>query len=228
MKRLHESFQVLKQLGKLIAVGKSSGNLEKIADHVDSFLDTPQMNACITRFRKLPGGSEMMDERYPPLQPDLESLAQYPAGSLGHEYAALIRRLNYDPEFFRPRLIDTEGRWLTQRIATTHDIHHLISGFSTEREGENGVLAITASQIGFPAYVCLNQAVQTGNFRFKLESYPAISKAINHGVTIGFTSQAFCTARWEEQWGWSIEQWRHHLHIQYPADQCSYGLHPSV
>jgi len=228
MNRLHESFQVLKQLGKLIAVGKSSGNLEKIADLVDSFLDTPQMNACITRFRKLPGGSEMMDERYPLLQPDLESLAQYPAGSLGHEYAALIRRLNYDPEFFRPRLIDTEGRWLTQRIATTHDIHHLISGFSTEREGENGVLAITASQIGFPAYVCLNQAVQTGNFRFKLESYPAISKAINHGVTIGFTSQAFCTARWEEQWGWSIEQWRHHLHIQYPADQCSYGLHPSV
>ena len=228
MNRLHESFQVLKQLGKLIAVGKSSGNLEKIADLVDSFLDTPQMNACITRFRKLPGGSEMMDERYPPLQPDLESLAQYPAGSLGHEYAALIRRLNSDPEFFRPRLIDTEGRWLTQRIATTHDIHHLISGFSTEREGENGVLAITASQIGFPAYVCLNQAVQTSNFRFKLANYPAISKAINHGVTIGFTSQAFCTARWEEQWGWSIEQWRHHLHIQYPADQCSYGLHPSV
>ena len=204
MNRLRGSFQVLKQLGKLIAVGKSSGNLKKIADLVDSFLDTPEMNACITRFRELPGGSEMMDERYPPLQPDLDSLAQYPAGSLGHGYAALIRKLNYDPEFFRPRLIDTEGRWLTQRIATTHDIHHLISGFNTEREGENGVLAITASQICFPAYVCLNQAVQTSNFRFRLKSYPAISKAINHGITIGFTSKAFCTARWEEHWDWSI------------------------
>jgi ubiquinone biosynthesis protein COQ4 len=227
MNRLHESFQALKQLEKLIAVGKSSGNLDKIADLVDSFLESPQMNACITRFRALPGGSEMMDKRYPPLQPDLDNLAQYPAGSLGREYAALIRKLNYDPEFFRPRSIDTDGQWLTQRIATTHDIHHLISGFSTEREGENGVLAITASQIGFPAYVCLNQAVQTGNFRFKLESYPGISKAINHGITIGFTSKAFCTARWEEQWSWSIEQWRHHLHIQYPADNCSYGLHPN-
>jgi len=227
MSRLQESFQVLKQIGSLIAVGKSSGDLEKIAELIDSFLDTPQMKACITRFRELPGGSEMMDGRYPPLQPDLDNLAQYPAGSLGHEYAALIRRLNYDPEFFRPRLIDTEARWLTQRIATTHDIHHLISGFSTERAGENGVLAITASQIGFPAYVCLNQAVQTSNFRFRLESYPAIIKAIHHGITIGFTSQAFCTARWEEQWGWSIEQWRHHLQIQLPADHCSYGLHPS-
>ena len=228
MNRLHESIQALKQLGKLIAVGKSSGNLDRIADLVDSFLHTPQMEACITRFRELPGGSEMMDARYPPLQPDLENLAEYPAGSLGHEYAALIRRLNYDPEFFRPRSIDTNGRWLTQRIATTHDIHHLVSGFSTEREGENGVLAITACQIGFPAYVCLNQAVQTANFRFKLKSYPAINKAINHGITIGFTSQAFCTARWEEQWGWSIEQWRNHLQIQYPADRCSYGLNPSA
>jgi len=227
MSRLQESFQILKQIGSLIAVGKSSGDLDKIADLIDSFLDTPQMKACITRFRELPGGSEMMDGRYPTLQPDLDNLAQYPAGSLGHEYAALIRRLNYDPEFFRPRLIDTEARWLTQRIATTHDIHHLVSGFSTEREGENGVLAITASQIGFPAYVCLNQTVQTSSFRFRRESYPAISTAINHGITIGFTSQAFCTARWEEQWGWSIEQWRHHLQIQFPADHCSYGLHPS-
>ena len=227
MNRLHESFQTLKQLGTLIAVGRSSGKLDKIADLIDSFLDTPQMDACITRFRGIPGGSEMMDARYPPLQPDLDRLAQYPAGSLGHEYAALIRKLNYDPEFFRPRLIDTEGQWLTQRIATTHDIHHLISGFSTEREGENGVLAITACQIGFPAYVCLNQAVHTGIFRFQIGRHPAISRAINHGITIGFTSQAFCTARWEEQWDWSIEQWRHHLQIQCPADNCSYGLHPN-
>jgi ubiquinone biosynthesis protein Coq4 len=226
MNRLQESFKALKQLGKLIAVGKSSGNLNEIADLIDSFLDTPQMDACITRFRELPGGSEMMDARYPPLQPDLERLAEYPPGSLGNAYATLILKLNYDPEFFRPRSIDSEGQWLTQRIATTHDIHHLISGFSTEREGENGVLAITAAQIGFPAYVCLNQAVQASSFRFRLENHPAITKAINHGITIGFTSQAFCTARWEEQWGWSIEQWRHHLRIQYPADGCSYGLHP--
>lgn len=228
MNRLHKSFQTLRQLGRLIAVGRSSGNLDKIADLVDSFLDSPQMKSCITRFRELPGGSEMMDGRYPPLQPDLDSLAEYPAGSLGHEYAALIRKLNYDPDFFRPRSIETDGRWLTQRIASTHDIHHLISGFSTAREGENGVLAITASQIGFPAYVCLNQTVQTSSFRLRLESYPGIGKAINHGITIGFTSQAFCTARWEEHWGWSIEQWRQHLKIEYPADHCSYGLHPSL
>jgi ubiquinone biosynthesis protein COQ4 len=47
--------------------------------------------------------------------------------------------------------MDTEARWLTQRIATTHDLHHVVSGFGTSAAGENGVLAITATQIGFNA-----------------------------------------------------------------------------
>ena len=36
MNRLQESFKALKQLGKLIAVGKSSGNLNEIADLIDA------------------------------------------------------------------------------------------------------------------------------------------------------------------------------------------------
>ena len=100
----------------------------------------------------------MLEQRYPPMQPDIERLIQLPEGSLGRSYAELIRRLNYDPEFFRPRPIDSEAQWLTQRVATTHDIHHVVAGFGTMPAGESGVLAITAAQIGFPAYVLLTTA----------------------------------------------------------------------
>ena len=111
----------------------------------------------------------MLGTRYPPLQPDLDAMLRLPQGSLGHEYAHFIRSLNVDPEFFRPRPLDTEARWLTQRIATTHDIHHVVSGFNTNPDGEIGVLAITALQIGFPAYVLLTSAAQLASFRFQLE-----------------------------------------------------------
>jgi ubiquinone biosynthesis protein Coq4 len=60
--------------------------------------------------------------------------------------ADLILSLGYDPEFFRPRDTSSDERWLTQRIATTHDSHHVVAGFGTEAAGENGVLAITAAQ----------------------------------------------------------------------------------
>ncbi len=223
MHRFQLSLQALGQARHLIAVGRSQGDLGRIADLVDSFLDTPQMEACIARFRALPGGAAMMDERYPPLQPDLERLEALPEGSLGHTYAALIRRFNYDPEFFRPRPIDTEGRWLTQRIATTHDIHHVVSGFGTTPVGENGVLAITATQIGFPAYVSLTHAAQIAGFRFRLDGYESLSRSISHGTTIGFTAHPFATVRWEEGWELPVAAWRQRLGVTLPADDAPYG-----
>jgi ubiquinone biosynthesis protein Coq4 len=227
MSRFQHSLKALEQARHLIAVGRSKGELTKIADLVDSFLDTPQMEACIARFRALPDGAALMDQRYPPLQPDLERLSALPVGSLGHTYAALIRRLHYDPEFFRPRPIDSEARWLTQRIATTHDLHHVVSGFATSPAGENGVLAITATQIGFPAYVSLAHVLQIAEFRFKPDRYELLSRAISHGTTIGFTAQPFATARWEEDWALPVAEWRQRLGVTLPADGEAYGLpHP--
>ncbi|MFZ0406875.1 MAG: Coq4 family protein [Cyanobium sp.] len=224
MERFQHSLQALRQLGNLMAVGRSGGSLDKIADLVDSFLGTPQMQQSVARFRALPGGAEMIDGRYPPLKPDLERLARLPTGTLGHGYATLIRQFNYDAEFFRPRPVDSEERWLTQRIATTHDIHHVVSGFGTAVEGETGVLAITATQIGFPAYVTLNHAAQLSTYRFQLPRYPALSRAISHGVTIGFTASALCTARWEEGWELPVQEWRQRLGLLHPADHERYGL----
>lgn len=224
MRRLQESLQSLRQLRHVINVGRSGGDLKQVADLVDSFLETPQMEACIARFRALPGGAAMMEERYPPLQPDIEKLAQMPPGTLGHSYASLILRLRYDPEFFRPRPVDSDGQWLTQRIATTHDLHHVVSGFATSPVGESGVLAITSTQIGFPAYVSLNHAAQISSFRLDVRRFTAISASISHGVSMGWSAAPFCTARWEEGWELPLQDWRQRLGVTNPADAAPYGL----
>jgi hypothetical protein len=156
--RFQDGLRSIGRLGLLAAIGRSGGGFGQIADLVDSYVDTPQMEESLRRFRALPEGRRMLEERYPPLKPDIPQLAQCPPGSLGRGYARLIESLHYDPEFFRPRELLSDGHWLTQRIATTHDIHHVVSGFGTSPVGENGVLAITATQIGFPAYVMLRTA----------------------------------------------------------------------
>ena len=224
MHRFQESLHALRQLRHVINVGRTGGDLNQVADLVDSFLETPQMEACIARFRVLPGGAAMMDERYPPLQPDIDRLSQMPPGSLGHGYASLILRLGYDPEFFRPRPIDSEGQWLTQRIATTHDLHHVVSGFGTSPVGESGVLAITTTQIGFPAYVSLNHAAQISSFRLDVSRFTALSASISHGVAMGWSAAPFCIARWEEGWELPLEVWRDRLGVTNPADSAPYGL----
>ncbi|WP_315859532.1 MULTISPECIES: Coq4 family protein [unclassified Cyanobium] len=166
----------------------------------------------------------MLEQRYPPLQPDIERLIQLPVGSLGRSYAELIRRLNYDPEFFRPRPIDSEAQWLTQRVATTHDIHHVVGGFGTSAAGESGVLAITAAQIGFPAYVLLTTAGQLASFRLQLQRYEELAKAVAHGMAIGHQAHCLIAARWEVGWERSVGDWRLELGINDPADGAAYGL----
>ena len=223
MARFRELLQTLDQLRRVIDVGRHQGGLDQVADLVDSFLETPQMEACVARFRALPGGSALMDERFPPLQPDIEKLKQLPAGSLGHAYAHLILSLGYDPDFFRPRPIHSDAHWLTQRIATTHDLHHVVGGFATSPEGESGVLAMTSCQTGFPAYVALLHAAQLSRFRLDPQSYGALSAAISHGTTIGFEAEPLVAVRWEEGWERSLADWRRDLGIRRPADGMAYG-----
>ncbi len=45
-----------KTLLALISVARSNGDLKAIADLVDTFLDTPQMDECLRRCRLLPEG----------------------------------------------------------------------------------------------------------------------------------------------------------------------------
>ncbi|MFM9041969.1 MAG: Coq4 family protein [Vulcanococcus sp.] len=224
MGRFTEALRSLNNLKLLAAIGRSGGELSTVADLVDNFLGSPQMADCVRRFRAVPGGNTLMDGRYPPLQPDIASLLTLPEGTLGRRYASLIKQLGYDPEFFRPRPIESEAHWLTQRIATTHDIHHVVSGFGTEPEGESGVLAITAGQIGFPAYVLLTGASQLANFRFRLEQFEPVSRAMAHGFAIARQSQCLAAVRWEEGWDKPIQQWRQELGLIDPADREPYGL----
>jgi ubiquinone biosynthesis protein COQ4 len=224
MARFQELLRAANNLRLLAAIGRSGGELSSVADLVDSFLGSSQMAACVERFRAHPEGERMLEERYPPLQPDIDALIQLPEGTLGRRYGQLIRSLGYDPDFFRPRDTSTEERWLTQRIATTHDLHHVISGFGTEAAGENGVLAITAVQIGFPAYVLLTTAGQLASFRFQPDRFPQLSQAVAQGGAIARQSRCLAAVRWEEGWDKPVRQWRQDLGIDEPADGEPYGI----
>ena len=96
MARFKNLLQTLRQARLVVEVGRQKGELSSVADLVDSFLDTPQMEACLKRFKSDPDGAALLEERYPPLQPDLEAMQQLPGNSLGFHYAKLIVDQGYD------------------------------------------------------------------------------------------------------------------------------------
>ncbi len=214
MSRARELLRSVKNLSVLRELAKTNGGLNSVGDLVDNFIDSEAMAVCLQRFKALPGGKEMVEERYPPFQPDIPALEKLPEGTLGRAYAGMILRLNYDADFFRPRDTSTEALWLTQRIASTHDLHHVIGGFNTEQAGESGVLSVTATQIGFPAYVLLNTLAGFRAFRFHPDEFEKISRAIAVGSRIGLEATPLVLQRWEEGWEKPLHQWREELGVK--------------
>jgi len=68
-----------------------------------------------------------------------------------------MKHLGYTPHFYgdRPRLVE-DTDYATMRVRKTHDFHHIVTGFSMIGPSELGVIAITALQYGYPAFMTLD------------------------------------------------------------------------
>ena len=95
----------------------------------------------------------------------------------------------------------------------------VIAGFNTEPAGESGVLAITATQIGFPAYVLLNLLASFKSVRFQPAELEAISCGIAHGNRIGLEAAPLVVQKWEEGWDKPLNEWRQELGVRIPESK---------
>ncbi len=79
---------------------------------------------------------------------DLQALARLPEGTFGRAYATFMSEHGLDP-FVLTDAVDDEIRGRNAygiRVATTHDMLHVLLGFDTSWEGELGVLAFSHGQ----------------------------------------------------------------------------------
>jgi ubiquinone biosynthesis protein Coq4 len=89
--------------------------------------------------------------RDPPATPDLPALRRLPAGTLGREYARFLDANGIDPlaVSIRVRANFHDDPYLV-RYTTTHDLHHVLTGFDAGLAGEIGVAAFTVAQGSAP------------------------------------------------------------------------------
>ena len=66
MSQARELLRSVRNLTILRDLANTGGGLDSIADLVDNFLDSEAMALCIERFRRLPGGTAMLEQRCPP------------------------------------------------------------------------------------------------------------------------------------------------------------------
>ncbi len=158
-------------------------------------------------------------------------MKQLPKGSLGHTYATVMAALGYDIDFFPDSAfynnLETDGDYVNYRVYATHDLHHILSGYSLDNFGELGVISISVGQFSFPGFSFLNLVGLMLSF-FDTdkadEEYATIEEYANslgynfdlitQGMEMGIRAKPLFPMIWEERMAQNLEDLRGELGIE--------------
>ena len=83
-----------------------------------------------------------------------------PRGSLGHTSATLLGAINFDFDFYvKPEVYNdlaSDADYINSRIDATHDLHHILTGFSLDTFGELGVTSVSVAQASVPVFAFID------------------------------------------------------------------------
>ena len=187
-------------------------------DITDMLRDSPQMEQCLKWMKEDLATAKMIEQRYMGVDYDLEAMLQMPQGSLGWTYAQVMTEINYDPKFYRLREIESDKDYVINRIRKTHDLHHILTGFSMDDYGEAGVLAVTVAQTVYPAWMIIDILAMLLDF-FAGENERGIDveydfDVISAGINMGRAAKPLFPVQWEEYFELSLERLRADLKIK--------------
>jgi len=131
---------------------------------------------------------------------DIPQLLKLPADTLGGAYARHLTEQGFDPEAF---VRSTQQDWLDYRLAVSHDVHHVITGFNGSPVGEFGLAAFVLLQyrdllnsfvLSFVPWYMMGHILQV----------PQVIAAVLRGLRMGMQCRAIVAYPFESHWHKSL------------------------
>jgi ubiquinone biosynthesis protein Coq4 len=202
----------LKALNSFIALTQNPANFDAIYDLDEVLRQTDLSAISIAYLKTQPEMAAIIEERYLAPTPDLPALLTCPPDSLGYHYADHLIRHQFDPNFYRPRLVTDDISYVSLRRSQTHDIHHVVTGFGTDTSGELGLQAFQLAQMKSPLAI----AIITAGIVNALDNSPALvahMDQILRGWQMGLKAKPLLAQKWEDHWEKPLAQWRLDLNL---------------
>lgn len=191
--------------------GKDTATVGRLEDH---FRERPAMKACVERMLADPATRRCFEDRYMGPEMDLDELVNYPRGSLGYTYAKVLKHLGFAAHFYGDRRSLAEDTdYATMRVRKTHDFHHIVTGFSMIGPGELGVIAITALQYGYPAFMTLDLGAIALSM-IRVEGWGQHVNWVRRGWEMAEQIKPLMGVRWEDGLDKPVDVWRKELNIE--------------
>lgn len=207
--------------------GKDAGNVFLLSHRLR---ESNPMKLCTRILEKDPASAALIKERRLCGPYDVEALAALPKGSLGHTYATVLNTHGYDINFFPDPAfynnLETDADYINYRVFATHDLHHILSGYSLDNYGEIGVISISVGQfnhpgLGFTDLVSLMMSWLMGHtptselssVEEQARTARAILRLIVDGLDTGAAAKRLFPVIWEQRMGQDLEELRAELGI---------------
>lgn len=213
-----ENLEKLAKLTDMVAGVKLETS--NVFDIEDILRDSSLMQKCLTKVQNEPASAKALEERYMGDEYDLEKMLEMPPHSLGWTYAKVLTALGYQPDFYRLREIESDVDYITNRVRKTHDLHHILTGFSFDDYGELGVITVTSGQIGYPAFTLI---ALLGSFLAYVTDArrPGIDNPLEYnfdiasaGIHMARQAKPLFPVKWEENLDRPLDELRCELNIQ--------------
>jgi ubiquinone biosynthesis protein Coq4 len=223
-----ENIHAFLELADLAAGAGASANNVFLLSH--RLRQSRPMQVCRALLGRDPAAKALIEQRRLSGPYDAAALKALPKGTLGHTYATVLETMGYDINFFpKPDFyanLETDADYINYRVYATHDIHHIVSGFSLDNFGELGVISLSVAQFAHPGLAFTDlMALLLNWFRNdtpidELETPAEQARTagyafgmISKGLHIGAEARPLFPVIWEERMGQNLEELRAELGI---------------
>ncbi|PZO35285.1 MAG: hypothetical protein DCF19_24220 [Pseudanabaena frigida] len=211
---LRHNLEFLSTLKGVMILLRDPTQTESVYDVEDGLRHTKATELAVAFVKSKPGVAELFQERYLAPSINLDALLQLPHESLGYAYATYIKESGFDPNFYRPVKVEDDVSYFLLRMRQTHDIWHIVAGFSTDVFGELGLKAFELAQ----THRTMSAVLIAGGLISTLFKHPEeldnLLEQIAIGYRLGVKSQPFFAKKWEENWERPLLDWQQELGIE--------------
>jgi ubiquinone biosynthesis protein COQ4 len=187
---------------------------ESVYDVEDGLRHSKATQQAVEFVKSNPEVAQLIAERYTPPKVDIAALLNLPEDSLGYTYASYIQESGFDPNFYRQIEVEDDVSYVLLRMRQTHDIWHIVAGFTTDVTGELGLKAFELAQTRRTmAAVLLAGGLLSTLFKSP-ESIDRLLDRIAVGYRMGAKTLPFLAQKWEENWGKPLAAWRDELGVE--------------
>jgi ubiquinone biosynthesis protein Coq4 len=205
------SFAALKPFLKLV---KGNSSLEAVEEMTIALLQTPSYELALEHLKRDPDAATMIEQRYMAPPHDLKALLKYPSDSLGYIYASTMKEKGFRAEDLYLQIpLDYEVTYLEARLSQTHDIWHIVTGFTADEIDEIGLQAFHLPQFPYPLAVSLVSSGLMSVLLLAPEQVTPLLESIQQGWYMGKQAKPLFGQKWEEAWEKPLTQWREELNI---------------